>query len=57
MIPKEKLQISLHEAALRGQKIVDQMPKVTFEQARAQAEWLKKNSKVAKSEKKGTPSA
>lgn len=46
MIPKENLIISFEEAAIRGKEIIARQPPVTYEQALAQVERLKKTSNV-----------
>ena len=53
MIPEKNLKISFDELSLRGKKILEQQPPVTYEQAFAQVQRLKKNSKVNQSSKKG----
>lgn len=53
MIPEKNLKISLEELSLRAQKILEQQPPVTYEQAVAQVQRLKKNSKINQSLKKG----
>lgn len=39
--------ITFKEMALRGEKILQQQPEVTFEEAKEQVKWLKENSIVS----------
>ena len=55
MIPEKYLKISFEELALRGKKIIAQMPEVSHAQALEQVRRLKEISKVNQSSKKGKP--
>jgi hypothetical protein len=53
MIPDKYLKISFEELALRGKKIIAQMPEISHAQALKQVQRLKEISKVNQSSKKG----
>ncbi len=55
MIPDKYLKISFEELALRGKKIIAQMPETSYAQALEQVQRLKEMSKVNQSSKKSRP--
>lgn len=52
MIPEANLKISLKELSLRGEKIIAQQSEISYAEALAQVQRLKKISKVNQSSKK-----
>jgi hypothetical protein len=55
MIPDKDLKISFEELALRGKKIIAQIPEISHAQALEQVQRLKEISKVNQSSKKDRP--
>lgn len=55
MIPKENLEMSFEELALKGKEILTQQPEISYEQALAQVQRLKDMSVVNQSEKRNRP--
>jgi hypothetical protein len=52
MIPETNLRISLMELSLRGQRIIAQQSEISYADALAQVQRLKKISKVKQSQKR-----